>query len=142
MGIAECGKKSLNALSCVVSANGRELAFDSPAELAELKRRFAGRRLLARFEEEKNTRSTRQNKYYWGVVIDMVSKETGYTPEEAHEAMKFKFLSVFDADRQLRRVRSTSSLDTAEMEEYLANIRKWGDEYLKVYIPNPNEAIY
>ena len=140
--MGEHSKRLLNMLSCVVSKNGRELAFDNPSELAALKKRFAGKRLFAYFEEEKNARSIRQNKYYWGVVISMISKETGYTPEEAHEAMKFKFLSVFDADKQLRRVRSTSSLDTAEMEEYLSNIRKWGDEYLKVYIPSPNEAVY
>lgn len=36
-------------------------------------------------EEAKSTRSTNANAYYWGVVVEMMSQETGYDPEEIHE---------------------------------------------------------
>ena len=37
-------------------------------------------------------RSGQQSKYYWGVIVEMISQHTGYTPEEVHELLKQRFL--------------------------------------------------
>ena len=85
----------------------------------------------------RNTRSNEQNRYMWGIVYMMISDRTGYFVEEVHDAMKIKFLTI--EETPLHRVRSTSTLDTLEMEEYLSNIRTWASLELEIYIPLPNE---
>jgi hypothetical protein len=39
-------------------------------------------------------------------------------------------------------VRSTTSLNTVEMEEYVENIRRFAISELGCYIPEPNEIVY
>jgi hypothetical protein len=85
----------------------------------------------------RNTRSNEQNRYMWGVVYMMISERTGYFVEEVHHAMQIKFLTI--EETPLHRVRSTSTLDTLELEEYLSKIRTWASLELIIYIPLPNE---
>lgn len=93
-------------------------------------------------------RSNPQNKYYWSVCIGIISEHTGFTPEETHEILKYKFLK----DGKLIKHRngniytefftkSTAQLDTKEFEEYLSQIRIWASSDLGAYIPSPNEAL-
>lgn len=86
----------------------------------------------------KPTRSLQQNNYYWGVVIQMISDETGHTAEEVHETLKYKFLTEV-LDNNFIKVKSTSELDTTEFENYLNNIKKFASVFLNLYIPEPNE---
>ena len=90
-------------------------------------------------QNPKKHRSGEQNSYYWGVVIDIISGATGFTPQEAHDAVRYKFLT--DMTGELPRVKSTTELSTVEFMEYIAEIQRFGAEYLDVYIPDPNEAI-
>ena len=84
------------------------------------------------------SRSGNQNRYYWGVVIDLLSKETGYEPEEMHEAMKMQFLKDHNETR-FQVAKGTSGLTTAEFEDYMSKIRRWASQYLTLYIAEPNE---
>ena len=77
-----------------------------------------------------------QNEYYWGVVLETLS-DTGYSTEELHEIFKFKFLQ--DKIKHHSIIKSTSQLDTKEMEEYLENIRRFASLELGISIPLPNE---
>lgn len=85
-------------------------------------------------------RSTAENNYYFGVVVYMISQETGFSTQEAHEAMKWLFLKK--QVNKLTTVRSTADLSTVEMEEYLANVRQFAAQELNIYIPLPNEVDY
>ena len=87
------------------------------------------------------SRSGNQNRYYWGVVIELLSKETGYEREEMHEAMKMQFLRNPEESRFCI-AKGTSTLTTAEFEEYMSKIRQWASQYLTLYIPDPNEIQY
>lgn len=90
-------------------------------------------------------RSNPQNRYYFGVVLKMISEETGYTPEESHEAMKFLYLrKQYDlaSGKKLYTSASTSKLSTVQMEEYLENIRRFAATELSINIPLPNEVDY
>ena len=82
-------------------------------------------------------RSGAQNAYYWGIVIDIISGATGFTPQEAHDAMRFKFLT--DMQGELPKVKSTSELTTVEFLDYIALIQQWASEFLDCYIPEPGE---
>lgn len=96
-------------------------------------------------KKSKPTRSLAQSRYYWGVVLAYLSEETGYTKDEAHQLMQRMFLKyakdVPDKKPQMF-VRSTTSLSTIEMNEYIEQIRTFAVSELGIYIPDPNEIIY
>lgn len=85
-------------------------------------------------------RSKNQNAYYRGVVIKIFANHLGYFPDEMHEICRQKFLLIEDGRFQY--VRSTKSLSTSEMEDYLAKIRMWAASEYSCYIPEPNEIDY
>lgn len=86
-------------------------------------------------------RSTPQNRYLWGVVYELLSAHTGYTTDEIHEICKHKFLKAFIeiAGEEIEITKSTTSLTTVEMENYLTKIREWASIHLQLSIPEPNE---
>lgn len=80
-------------------------------------------------------RSHEQNRYYWGVIIDMLGNYFGYEPEEMHEALKFKFLRKTDGP--LETVRSTTDLTTKEFSDYCDGIKRWAASEYQFVIPDP-----
>lgn len=98
--------------------------------------------------KELRIRSLPENRYYFGVVVKIISDELGYTREEVHEILKQKFLSevIFlktkESVKEIRIPRSTTNLKTVEFEEYLSSIRQWASMELSIYIPTPNENGY
>ena len=90
-------------------------------------------------KERKNTRSDKQNSYYWA-LIDLVSKETGIDKDEIHEKMRYKFLSVPPkSDKQLPYCKSTSKLTTAEFTTYIEDMRNFFAELLGMVLPSAEE---
>ena len=83
-------------------------------------------------------RTDPQNKYYFGVVVPILMEYTGYTKDEMHEALKWKFLKI-EKPGMPPTVGSTKKLNTKEFEEYLENIKRWAAVDLSLYIPDPNE---
>jgi hypothetical protein len=97
------------------------------------------------------TRSSRMNRYYFGVVIGSLVK---YFNEEmtfdqkvdadiVHEIFKAKFLNrgttTMPDGEVLQLTASTSSLTNAEFIAYWESIQMWAAEYIGLYIPSPNE---
>lgn len=79
----------------------------------------------------KPNRSERQNRWYWGEVVDSVFKaclQAGIstTPEGVHEHFKRKYLtprgSVDINGNEILIPPSTTKLNTAEFSEYILNI--------------------
>ncbi len=85
-------------------------------------------------------RSTKQNAYYFGVVIPLLCEYFGYTDDEMHEALKIKFLSKEGV--KLPTTRSTASLSTIEFEYYIAKIKQWALEENNLLIPEPGQVEY
>lgn len=98
--------------------------------------------------KEARLRSISENKYYWGVVLDILSEELGYTKTEMHEILKHLFLfnvvclNKKNGEKQfVNTVKSSSELSVAEFEEYLGQIRTYASVELGIWIPEPNESI-
>lgn len=104
-----------------------------------IKRFLEGSEVEITIGKRRKKRSLAQNAYMWGVVYAMIGEAAGYTPEEAHEALKWRFLRVHD-DSPIPTVRSTTELTTVEMEHYLAQCRQLAAELFALYIPDPNEV--
>lgn len=118
-----------------VVSNG-ELKLERPERYAEYLKAISGPVMVV-LKRPKKPRSLNENNYYWGVVIELISESTGMTPEETHEAMKWKFLrkqigSIFT-------VQSTSILDTISFENYVQQVRTFAGTELNINIPLPNE---
>ena len=84
--------------------------------------------------------SNNQRRYYFGVVVKMLSDFLGYTTEEMHDALRILFLKREDTVMVV--VRSITSLTTVEMELYLSKIRMWASQDLDLYLPLPREIDY
>lgn len=95
------------------------------------------------------SRSQRQNRYWWGVCVALVSEHTGYTPEEIHEIAKQMFLprklAVCDGNGEVKGEfvmgGSTRTLNTAEFSEFVERFKQWAAETLDVAIPDADEAL-
>lgn len=92
---------------------------------------------VVEIQKSKQVRSLPQNKYYWGVVVKVVSQHTGYTSEETHQELARMFLSYENSGKLF--VRSTTKLNTLEFEKYAESCRDWAKKEMDVYIPLPNE---
>jgi len=96
--------------------------------------------------DEKHPRSNQQNKYYWGVVVETLAKELGYSREEMHEILKAQFLKSYTTihrgvtEKEVEIIRSTTDLTTKEMEEYCEHIRVWAVHEFSIRILAPHEV--
>ena len=91
----------------------------------------------------KKGRSIRQNSYYFGIIVSMISEETGHEPDEIHEILKSMFLTQHTEIMGIGAdyVKSTTSLSTVEMEDYLSKCRQFGSLTQGIFIPLPNEVM-
>lgn len=96
----------------------------------------------------KASRSGQQNRWYWGVIVELLSEHTGYTPDEVHEVLKAKFLpkrlAVADGNGAIRGEfvigGTTTKLDKIAFGEFCEAVRRWAAEDLGVVIPDPETA--
>jgi len=121
-------------------------------EIEELKKAFnyakrqleiAKHGILVNVSLKKFKRSTDQNRYYWGVVLRMISDDTGYEQSEVHEILKTEFLKVTEKEingKLYPIFKSSTKLNTAEFEEYLEKCRRFAAMNLQLVILLPNES--
>jgi hypothetical protein len=121
-----------------VDAAGK-LTLVNPETFRRAMREFAEAPVELTVRRLRKRRSDRQHRYYFGVVVAMLAEFTGYTSDEMHDALKWKFLRV-DPESSLPTVRSTTSLTTVEFEDFLERVRTWAAADVGVVIPLPNEA--
>jgi hypothetical protein len=104
-----------------------------------IKRFLTGAEVDITIGRHRKKTSPRQRRYYWAVIVAMIAEAAGYTPEEAHDALRRQFLTIH-GDTALPTVRSTEDLTTTEREQYHEDCRRLGAETYGIYIPDPNEA--
>lgn len=102
--------------------------------------KLEGKEVEISITERKSTRSLRQNAYYFGVIIKLMSKYCGYDPDEMHERLQYRFLRRTLPDGFVY-VQRYKNLNTKQAETYHSQIRQWASMEYSVYIPDPNEGI-
>jgi len=92
-------------------------------------------------KKEEIARTNQQSRYLFGVVYELISEATGYTKEEVHEMMKSILLKDHKEvnGKSYTVVRSTSSLNTCEMSEYIENVKRFGATELQLNIPEASK---
>lgn len=116
----------------------------------QLVRFFSGNQIKVVFSSSVARRSKPQNRYYWGVVIDLITEKLcsdgiETTPQKTHEILKYKFLKKQEIDENTGEVlaeylQSTTELEKKEFIEYITKIQAWSAEFLDMIIPDPTEA--
>lgn len=100
-----------------------------------------GKRVKLEVKRYFKKRSLKQNDYYHGKIVQMLSDFLGYEPDEMHNTLKAKFNSKPEIVRgkEVNRVMSTASLTTDEFTNYMDRIKRWASIEFNLYIPDPNE---
>jgi hypothetical protein len=127
---------------------GGKLEIRNRAGLSQALRGMKDGEVLITIERVKATRSSQANRWYWGVIVQMLSDHTGYTPDEMHSVLKAKFIpkrfAVANGNGEIQDELviggSTAILNTVEFSEYCEAIRMWAAESLSVVIPDPIDA--
>jgi hypothetical protein len=100
--------------------------------------------------KKKGLRSTPQNNYYHGIVVENVRHrliELGnrLTHDECHEELKRMFLpeSLHDADGVviMQKGGSTATLNKSEFSDLVERIREWAAGALGIDIPDPDKSL-
>lgn len=115
-------------------------AFDAALQKLE------GKEVIVGISRARANRSLNQNAWYWGVIVELLSEHTGYTPDEMHEALKAKFipkrLAIQDGNGVIKDDLviggSTTGMNKSEFGEYCESIRRWAAEDLGLDIPDPS----
>ena len=104
-----------------------------------------GKDYIVNVKKQRNNRSTMQNNYYWACIVQPLSSELGYFPDEMHDTLKVKFSSEWQSieinEKQigLQKVNSTASMNTKDFEVYAEQIRVWALTELGIRLMLPNE---
>ena len=127
------------------TATASGMPHETAKQLAAVIRSLSGKRLVLSLREFKAKRSTRENRYYWGVAVPAVKRmfeAEGDTVSEddIHEYL-VKEVGGFKTRSKLtgQWIRTSSTkLTTEEWEQWMEKIRHWA-AVLGVQIPMPNE---
>ena len=105
-------------------------------------------------DEKYRKRSNQQNRYYWGVIVEILAgliaescgeKLSAKHREQAHEVLKLKcnpqWLTSDVTGETFDIPGSTTTLSTSESEVYFEACRQWIFEFFWVVVPLPNEQV-
>jgi hypothetical protein len=83
-------------------------------------------------------RSISANRYYFGVVLKMLSNYTGYTVGELHALLKSELLFC-EFDQNGEPIESTADLSSKQFTEYVEECRRFAAD-LGVDVPDPRSV--
>lgn len=119
-------------------------------QLSDALRSFPGKKVTVTVKPYQKRRSGNQNRYYFGVVIPLVTqffRDAGnmVDAEDVHNYLKLRVgklaqIMVTPDGEVTKTLGSTAKLSTAEFEAYMLRIRAWGAEY-GLIVPEPNESL-
>jgi len=104
---------------------------------------FEGKRVEIRIEKIKSKRSIQQNRYWW-LAMTILGNELGYSKEETHELMKFKFLKrervIEKTGEILEYIESTTTLSKSDFADMVTDMVRWAAS-MGIVIPLPGEQL-
>lgn len=129
-----------------------KLTLDSPERMKQEMRKMGETRgvrvevTVEKYSENKK-KSRDLEEYLWGVVYDMIARETGHTKEECHEIYKMMFnpvvISSFDGSAPMVVGGSTASskFTLKKQLEFVESVRQHAATFHHLNIPEPNEGM-
>lgn len=124
------------------NVNGGKLQKNVRIQIANELKEFNGKRIEIKIQKLKSVRSQQQNRYWWA-IITILAKEIGYTKNEMHEILKFKFLKrskiVESTGEVLEYIESTTKLNKSDFADMTSELIRWSAETFNVILPIPGE---
>jgi hypothetical protein len=117
--------------------NGK-LIYDAPHKFTSHLETLEGKKVEITVRKLRTQRSQEANRYYWGIVLKVMSDYTGYDSEDCHEILKRKFLTI-DRGTEHERSLSTAKLSSEDFWKYLEDVKNYLG-MLGLYVPEPNEV--
>jgi hypothetical protein len=118
-----------------------KLNLDSALDFSTYLLSLEGKRVTVTVEKEKRKRSNQQNKYYWGVILQLIAEHTGEDPENLHEVLKAHFAPKHVVGNIVI-PSATRYLDTIDFSLFVEKVVRWAGEELQIVIPAPGEVIH
>lgn len=122
--------KYTQAFSAVIreTPDGKRLVVGSPKYYAAQLQKFRdGEYVTLMVHNRKPKRSEAQNRFYWGIVLPLVSDKTGEADlDKLHRLFRGKFLSegiVEVLGEKVRVTKSTTELSKGEFHDYIVAIQ-------------------
>ena len=100
---------------------------------------------IVEVKKKRDTRSNKQNSYYWKCIVQELANSLGYFPDEMHDILRSKFLSEWEMIEinekkiGINKIGSSRNLNTKAFEVYADQIRIWALTELGVRLMTPNE---
>lgn len=114
-----------------------KVVFDDPLAWAHHVGMWRGQPVEVTLRKRRTQRSLQSNRYYFGVVIAAIAEHCGYTKDEAHEAVAWKFLQCGEPDAKLPKRLSTAELSSDAFREYVETVKRFAATELGIYVPDP-----
>lgn len=134
----------------MISENGKYRVVNKKL-FAQCLASFKGKPVTLTLERRKKKRSSPQNRFFHGPVLDILQVgliDAGYNEARSKEwvkdLIKYKFLrseAVSETTGEvIEVVRGTSELTTSEFMDFMADVTQWAAEYLGIEIPDPGQV--
>lgn len=92
------------------------LQFDDKDAWDKVYQEFSGQAIEITVQPLGMRRNSKQNRFYWKVVVNELALHFGYTTGEMHKALKLKF-----------DIQSTSKLSVMDFSKYIEEVIKWAE---------------
>jgi hypothetical protein len=121
---------------------------------AEIVAAFRGKEIEFVVRRKRRHRTNAQNAYYWAVVVpyvlrgfaDLGNDLSENNPDDlaqVHEFLKHRFIpgrEIADANGEVHQLPpTTTTLNVADMMDYISKIQQFAAEYLNITIPEAGE---
>jgi len=104
---------------------------------------FAGKDVEITVRKKRAKRSDDQNRLYHA-YLKLLSEHTGYSTEEMHSIIGYKFRLVNKVDEStgemFQYIRSTTKMNKLQFADHIKEIQDWCENTFKFRLPNPNES--
>jgi hypothetical protein len=111
---------------------------------------YEGKEIEVTLKKARSKRSDNQNRYYWGVVVEIVRqglRDLGHRldKDEVHyflrEKFNYKELVNEGTGESVKIPQSTTVMTKTEFGEYIEQIAQWSAEFLNVTIPEAGQQL-
>ena len=115
-----------------------KIIFDNKAEFIDSVGKMEdGIRVVIEIREAENVRTNQQNKLWWS-WMNILADELGYSRQEIHDMLKYKFLlkeEMIDGEIH-QSLKSTTTLTKKEFNKLTQDVFYWANDTFNINLPN------
>ena len=115
-----------------------KIIFDNKAEcINSIGKMEDGVRVVIEIREAENVRTNQQNKLWWS-WMNIIADELGYSKQEIHDILKYKFLlreEMIDGEIH-QSLKSTTTLTKKEFNKLTEDVFYWANDTFNINLPN------